>query len=323
MTCSHSLFVAKLRGLVWALRLRPSPSALAIPAFGAAGIALIPQWTRSVGTHALTMVIGLWLFVLFAGALFTTREVRSEQSLDAWGGTVLSRALRATWTIWAGLALAHALFWMSQYRLNHHVLLPVALLLLTRFFDREGQVVTAALVTLVLVATRSPEFVQVTALMAAVAFSLHAFRKPVVPAENDATLLRDEYRAASVDAPPRRQLIFTRLPQPQFARHLAWAGYSLYFAAWTFAWTGGELPLHVAALDLGLAPIVAWFVWRTRSRVITLPLVTTYLDWSIQSRLLRAPQSTLQWGLTTFSAGFLLLLASVFTSWRYERRARR
>lgn len=50
-------------------------------------------------------------------------------------------------------------------------------------------------------------------------------------------------------------------------------------------------------------------------------MLATYAHWSIHVRLLRAPHSTLQWGIATVSVGFALLFVSLFTCWRFECRA--
>jgi hypothetical protein len=77
--------------------------------------------------------------------------------------------------------------------------------------------------------------------------------------------------------------------------------------------------MHVVALDLVASALVVLLVWKARLRVVSLPLIATYIHWSIQSRLVRAPQSTLSWGLTTVAVGFGLLIASVFASWQVQK----
>jgi len=316
------LFVAKLRALAWALKLELAFSAIAVPSFGAIGLAVIPHLSRRLDPRTLTAIIGLWAFGLFAAALWTTRSVRSRRDLDSWGATVLRRSLRASWTIWGCLAIGHVLLWTYQYNVPRAVLFPVVPLLATRWIRRETRVLACVAGVLVLVRVYMPELFQMVALMSAVVLSLHALRKPVDPkARTETPPLEDDYRAACVEPIDRAPAtLFERSESPAMARQLAWAGYALYLSAWTLSWPGGAWPAHVVVLDLVLTAAISVFVWKLRSRIVVLPLFATYLHWSIQSRLLRAPHSIVQWGATTVAVGFGLLLTSVLTSWRLERR---
>ncbi len=315
------VFVAKLRLLAWALDLRVAPSGFGIVSFGALGLAAVPHLSRLVSTHTLSILVGLWLFTLLAAALWTTRAITSERELDAWGHTVLRRSVRASWTIWAALTGAHVVFWTSQYNLRAAVFAPVALLLATRWVRSELGVLTCVSLTLGLVATALPDVFQVSALMSAIVLTLHALRKPTEPCVGDVPPQRDHYRATVVDDPLAAPLPpFAR--SASFARQLAWAGYALYLAAWTISWKGGPWPAHLIGLDLFASASVAVIVWRSRCAIATLPLAASYLHWSIQARLLSAPQSTLQWGVTTVSAGFALLVASLLLSVRLEGAGR-
>ncbi|MDB4993865.1 MAG: hypothetical protein JWM74_1297 [Myxococcaceae bacterium] len=277
------VFVAKLLALAWALRLRLSFSAIAVPIFGAAGIAAIPYWARTGDASTFWTIVSLWLFTLFAMAFWTSRRVASRVALDAWGDTVLRRATRAAWLIWGGLAIGHVLFWTLQYGVHGVVLVPMAALLATRWLERERNVVAVVAVTLVLTAAILPELLQLSALMSAAVFTLHALSKRTAP------------------------------------RHVAWAGYAVFLAAWTASWSGGAWPQHIVLLDVALSVALASFVWRRGQRSVLWPLFASYLHWSIQTRVVRVPQSTLSWGVTTVAAGFALLLVSLFTSWRLQR----
>jgi hypothetical protein len=277
------VFVAKLLALGWALELRLSFSALAVPVFGALGIAAIPYWARTVAASTFTTIVGVWLFALLAAALWTSRRVTSRVTLDAWGETVLRRSTRAAWLIWGGLAIGHVGFWILQYDVHGVVLVPMAALLATRWLERERNVIAVVAVTLVLTAAIVPELFQLAALMSAAVFALHALRKPTAP------------------------------------RHFAWAGYAVFLAAWTSSWSGGAWPQHVLLFDVALSVALALFVWRRGQRSVLWPLVASYLHWSIQTRVVRVPQSTLSWGMTTIAIGFALLLLSLFTSWRLQR----
>lgn len=314
------LFVAKLHALARAMRLRVSPSAWLVASLGALGLAVVPHLSRSLGRGALTAVVGLWLFAVLASALWTPRTVRSKTPRDAWGQTVERRALRATWTIWACLALAHAVLWCREYHLDAGVLVPIALLLATRWMRGEIATLATASATLAFVAVAMPAVLPAVALMAAAVLSLGAWRVPARECDRSASPPDESgYRGAG-------EPIATVLPAfefpagPERARRLAWAGYALYVAAWTCTRTSGDWPDHVLALDLTLTVPMLLVAWGRRSVAVPAPLFATYVHWAIQSRLLRAPQSTLQWGITTVSVGFALLFVSVFTSWRFERR---
>ncbi|MGZ3476306.1 MAG: hypothetical protein ACXWUG_20490 [Polyangiales bacterium] len=313
------VFVAKLHALAWALKLRLSFSAAAVPSLGAIGLVVIPQLSRRVGTHALSMAVGLWLFAVLAAALWTSRIVTSRTPLDAWGRTVLRRSMLATWTIWGAFAIAHVLFWQSHFHLHPALFVPIVCLLATRWVRGELAVLAIVSVTLLFVGATLPELFPLTALTSACVLSLHALRKPMGPRAGDVAAASELYRGAPVDpVEPSVEPIFAPSPPAAMARQLAWAGYSTYLCAWS-SWSGGQQ--HVAMLDLTALIVVALFVWRLRQRVVLLPLIASYVQWSIQSRLVRAPRSTLEWGVATVGLGFGLLLASLFTSWRLQRLA--
>lgn len=310
-----SAFYVKLRALAWALRLELSVSAAAIPLFGALGVALVPHLSRRIDSSALTIVVGAWLFVLFAAALWTTRPVRSRVPLDAWGHTVLSRSVRAMWGIFAVLVAGHVWFWTSQYSVDPAIFLPIAMLLVTRWAQRELAVLAVVAAAVLSVAGLAPELLCVTAQMSGLTLMLHALRKPVAPSIRPSEQ-RDDYRATSSNEPESIPATFAVAAMPNLARQLAWAGYAFYIAAWMRGWDGGPLPAHIVPLDLALSFAIAVAAWKTRVRVIVLPLVGGYLHWSIQTRLLRAPQSPMQWGVATFTTGFAMLVGSVIASWR-------
>jgi hypothetical protein len=318
------VFVAKLNALAWALRLRLSFSAAAVPAFGALGLAAIPYLARTVDQRVFTMVVAGWLFSLFAAALWTSRRVTSRIALDAWGATVLRRSSRAAWLVWGCLAVGHVCFWILQYQVRAVALLPVAMLLATRWMERERSVVAVVLATLVVTAACIPDLFVLSAMMSAVVFVVHALRKPSAPVSIESPPGRGAaYRGAYADeVTPPWESAFELAPRGARMRQLAWAGYAVYLAGWAASWSGGAWPEHVLALDLVITAAVALFVWKHGQRSVSWPLVVTYVHWAIQSRVLRMPQSTLSWGVTTVSLGFGLLLVSLFTSWRIQRSSR-
>ncbi|MBI2394145.1 MAG: hypothetical protein HYV09_31535, partial [Deltaproteobacteria bacterium] len=117
-------------------------------------------------------------------------------------------------------------------------------------------------------------------------------------------------------AAPERAPILEPSPADERTRKLAWAGYALYLSAWSAGFAGVDFPAHLLLLELGLAAPMLIVAARRRSIAIAAPLFATWTHWAIHTRSLRAPQSMLQWGITTISAGFALLFLSLFASWR-------
>lgn len=310
-------FLVKLRALAGALRLRPSRSAYAVPAVGALGLATVPHLSRLLAPQTLGAVVGLWLFAVLGAALWTKRAVdfrRASDAADPWYETVRRRALRATWLAWALLAFAHAACWARQYNLSPTLLAPALLLLATRWARSERAVVACVTLTLGFVGLAAPADLAATALMGAVVLVLGALLRPTAE-EPAAAAGRGDYRGGvvevAVEAPP-----FERAPAEERRRMLAWAGYSLYLAIWQ---TAGA-PDHALALELALGAAMATAAWRARSVAIPVPLLATWTHWAIGARLLRAPQSTVQWAITTLSLGFALLGVAIATSWRLRER---
>ena len=126
-------FAAKLRALAWALRLELSRSAFVVPVLGALGLVAITRSASIFGPDTASVIVGAVTFAVVAAGLWTGRDVRSKVTLDAWGQTVLRRGLLATWTTWLVLSGMHVAFWATDHRVSCAVLVPVTLLLATRF----------------------------------------------------------------------------------------------------------------------------------------------------------------------------------------------
>ncbi len=320
-----AVFVIKLYALGWAVRLRVSRSAMAVAAWGALGIAVLPRALSQLDPARSSALVALWVFSLFAAGLWTSRAVTSAVELDAWGRTVLARAVRAAWAMWAALALMHVIFWCVAYQISALVLLPVALLLATRWMRREASVWAAATGTLLLAGWTMPASLSSVALMAAVALSLRALRKPVwTPDVVEELRSTEPYRVPRTGEPPlrpRASLTFTRAERDSMIRLLIGSFSSLYLAAWTARWSGGALPQHVIALDLLLAVAAAVVVWRERARAALAPAAVAYLHLAVQTRYLTAPTSPAQWGGAAVGLGFSLLVLSLLASWRWRPSA--
>jgi hypothetical protein len=59
--------------------------------------------------------------------------------------------------------------------------------------------------------------------------------------------------------------------------------------------------------------------WRARTRLVLVPLAAVYFQLAVQTEIVTAPQSKLEWGLSSVALGFALLLGSLLGSWRSLR----
>ncbi|MEA2753444.1 MAG: hypothetical protein QOI41_7587 [Myxococcales bacterium] len=346
-----ALFMAKLGALAWAMKLRVSRAAYATAAFAALGLAILPRYLHDLEPRSASALVALWLFGTFTlhGAASTgtsasegnsdsTSGVTSAVPLDAWGATVLRRAVRASWSLGALLFVGHVMFWSTQHPITLAALLPVAPLLAVRGVRGEAQTWILVVATLLFVALAMPSAFAVTALMAAAALVVRALlpgvRSPA-SAASPAVLPRDEagpYRAfdafdagdpprpapaaaAPVFVPPS----FVLVERAERMRLLTGALFTLHLAVWTLGWTGGDWPAHVLALDLATAAVALLFAWRARVRVALVPLAAGAMDLVVRAHLVPAPRSLLEWGATAVGLGFALLLASLAASYRLRR----
>lgn len=279
-------FVAKLFALARAMRLRVSRSALLVPSTAAAGLVVVPRLLRTMDSHGASAVAGLWTFAVLASALWTSRAIESKTKLDAWGSTVLRRSVIATWALWAALVVFHVGFWFSSRRMEPAVLVVIPPLLATRFVKRARYVACVVAATFVLVALAAPELASFTAALGVLSFALH---------------------------------IVTRgLARERVAPWVVGGVACVYAAAWSHGWSGGALPPHALALDGAFALAMILLAWKGRARVaIVLPIITS-MHCAIQTRVITAPVTTLEWGVWSVSLGFALLLASVGASVRLQ-----
>ncbi len=320
------LFIAKLQVLTWALRLRLSPSAFLVPALGAAGLALMPRalyWDPVLGHQ---YVMG-WAFALSASALWTERSVTSRAELDAWGQTVLRRSVRATWIVWGLLVLVHVAFWGRAFEFSAWSLVPVALLVGTRWLRRELAVWVTVGGTLVLVGSAAPPFFPVVALLAAATLALRALRRPTlldvsVPSSHRAAPYRVPGGQRST-APATAHWSFRPAAAPEMARLLVGSIGASYLSLWTEAagWAWGEpWPGHVLVLDLAFAAALLAVVYVHRLRFAAVPLVATWFHLAVQTEIVTAPRGPIQWGATAVLLGFGLLGLSLTASWWWQRQ---
>ncbi len=323
-------FVVKLRALAWAMKLRLSRSALVVASLGAALITLLPWSLRLLDGDAASALLGLGVFTVVAAGQWSSREVEVRGAEHGWAATVARRSLRATWVGWATMMLVHVGFSMSQHAgLHGTVVVAAGVLLCTRWVERESTTWVIALGTLGYIALEAPLALSPTAVMAAATLALRALRCPVVrllaSAVSVAVATDDAYRKdATVEPPlpPARALpSFVVAPAAARLRLLTGAAASLYLAAWTHGWPGGPWPSHVGWLDALLVGLSLWAFARIRRYTLLVPLGLGSLHLAVSLRLVPAPQSGLEWGVTSIGLGFALLLLSLLASVRWRHPA--
>lgn len=335
-----ALFVAKLYALAWAMKLRLSRAGYATALLAALGLAVFPHYLHGLEPRSATALVASWLFGVFAlhGATrgniakdaSSVNGVTSAVPLDAWGTTVLRRAVRAAWSLAALLFVGHVAFWSTQHAIALAALLPVAPMLAARRVRSERQAWLLVVATLVFVAVAMPGAFAVTALLAAASLVMRALLPSVSPATSAPAERRDDagpYRAldpqrpALAPAPAPAFVPATLVPveRAERMRLLTGALFAVYLATWTLGWTGGAWPAHVLALDLALAVAVALLAWRARVRLALVPFAAGAMHLVVQAHLVPAPQSLLGWGGTAVGLGFALLLGSLAASYRLRR----
>lgn len=319
-------FAAKLRALAWALRLELSRSAYAVPILGAAALVLVTRSLSVVPRDTASLVLGAASFAVVAAALWTHREVRSRSPLDAWGHTVLRRGVAATWATWLALAAMHVAFWATDHRVPWGVMVPVALLLSTRFARREAHVWAGVGAALVWAEAAVPHAMTLTAVLAGCTLVLHAFRHPHRREANARQAPSvGPYRESEVADEPRAPLPcpirFGRAPAAMRRRLLTGTLVAAHLAVWTLGWSGGPWPSHVLALDaaLALVAVVGWSKLRAREPAVASAALVGHH--AIAAGWIVAPETRLAWGITSVGAGFGLLLVSLAVAYRLRPRA--
>lgn len=311
-----ALFALKLYGLTLALELRPSLSALVVPTLGAIGLAALPHVFREVGPDTRTLLVELWVFGVGAAGVWTSRAVESAVGFDVRG----RRALRATWILWAVLALAHVLYWSFEHGVRLGGLLVVLALLGVRFAERERTVWAVAVGTLAAVAVLAPHFLSTTALMAAAVLALRALRTVHVDAPSPSTA-SSPYRDSELSIVPPPSVRWAR-PEPATMQRLAiGAAWSAHLFAWTLGWSGGAWPEHRIAIDLALLVACALALWQWRRAFAATPITVTAAHVGIALGWLTIPTTALGWGLASTVGGFVLLAAALSASVWLARRA--
>lgn len=321
------------------MRIRLARSSLATLTLGALGLAVLPHWLQGTDARSANAMVVLWL----AGIVSPYRPgaVTSLVELDAWGQTVLRRAVRAAWLLSALLLALHVLFWSTQSRLSVAALAAVAPLLAAsarvRWIRSEVRVWFVVVATLLVVGLKLPGAFSVTAFAAAIALVLRASRstleaftharrgcgravaRPPAPAPATPYRVRGSETPVEVDAPALVSAESTEAlaaaVRAARGRLLLGAGAALYLSLWTFGWSGGPWPAHVLVLDLLATLAVVLATWKAGARIAMAPLATSAAHFIVQARLVPAPRSPLEWGAVAVVLGFVLLIASLVASY--------
>jgi hypothetical protein len=314
-------FAAKLRGIAWALRLRPSRSALVVPLLGAVGLVLMPHVFVNVAPESASLVLGAFGYVVFAAGAWTSRAVGFTTAASNWARTVLRRGLAAIWATWSVLLTLHLWFAASEHGVSMVVLGPVAMLLATRCSQRERSVWVGVGAAVGCAAIYAPAALWLIALSSAITLGLHAMRWPCLEVD-ETSAATGPYREADAAAASEPRVVhgFSPAPPGTQRRLLAGALATTYLGLWTLGWSGGALPQHTLLLDAALTMGVFLGVHQRRLYEPLMPLVAVHLHHAVARRWLELPDTRLEWGLLAVGSGFGLLLGSLALAYRLRPR---
>ncbi len=279
------VFGAKLLVLGRALSIRIERRTLATAMVGAGALALGPFVHARLDATRAGAALAVVVFVIGRLAPRTDEAVTSLTELDAWGRTVLRRCVRATLAIWTVLFALHVLFWSTQRPIQLFAVAPAFVVLFLGQVRSEARVWGALAAALVGGAFFVPNALWVVALLSAVVLVHRAYAR--IPA---ATAAR--------------------------ARLVSGAIVAMYLAAWTVGWQGLPLPDHSLTLDASFVGAALVVAWRIGARALFGPVSVTCVHGAFASGLVPTPRTMLEWGGTAVAFGFVLLGASLATSYR-------
>jgi hypothetical protein len=313
-----ALFGAKLSALARAMQLRLSRPFVATMALGALGLAAFPYLLPSLPSRAAAALIMLWLLAL--SSIPRAGSVTSSKPLDAWGNTVARRAVKVTWAVLALLLWLHITFWSTQGHFDLIAVAPVLPLVLTRWLRTDARTWATLAATLLFVAWASPPSFSAAALAAAAALLLRArdaWHTVTTRKHMMTTPAGGAYRAG--DDEPR---FLEEAPDRAGAARpwLVGAAVASYLALWTLGWSGGPWPAHIFPLDLLATAAALLGAWRARARAALAPAAAAWAHLAWQARLVSAPDTLAGWGGASIAIGFVMLLASLATSYALRPR---
>ncbi len=309
------LYLAKLRGLCWALQLKLSRGVWCLASAAGLGLAWMPHAVRELSPALRSALVCTWVFGLFAGALFGRRQLWSAVPWDPRA----RRCVKAAWVMWGGLLLAHVLYWVPTYRISLVPLVVASPLLCVAFVEREIDVWGVASAVLSLAWMCAPGSFPWVALAAACTLFATAYRGALYARRHAEPLrsLDHPYRtpAATLPAMLERPLAAS---QPARGRLVLGGLGALYLAQWHAAGShlAGGASNHSPWALLALSLAVGALAWRLRKPRYCIP-VGLLVAWAFHQRgLLPLPHSPLQWGITSTVSGFAALALGLVLSWR-------
>ncbi len=327
-----ALFVVKLYALAWAVQIRLAPRAAATAVVGAAGVTLAPYALRHLDARTAGAALAVFVFAL--GSLYPAPSsgagdaATARGQVDDWHRTVLRRSIRATWIMWGVLLALHVLFWSMQHHIQLGAVVPALALLALRRVRTESRLWLLTVAALGGVFLLQPAALSTCSLLAAFALAQRGFSRVAstdspaaarrAPPDRSPYRVRDvrEENPAEPDRPHETTARFEVADAAARLRLLSGTLFGVYLSVWTFGWTGGALPAHLLALDAALVFVVALMVWRLRARFVLAPVAATIAHALVAADLVPRPGTLLEWGGAAVGLGFVLLVASLVTSYR-------
>jgi len=314
-----ALFGGKLLLLAWALRIRIARRTLATALVGALGLVALPHVIAHTEKAVASGAIAFFVFAIGSLTPRTPEEaVTSKVPLEAWGHTVLRRSVRVAWIMWGVLLSLHILFWSMQRPLSLVAIAPAIALVLVRNVRSELKVwlLVSAILTVVLVI--APRGFSPCALLAAITLAQRAFsRGHLTQTTVTTTSTSTPYRMPE-EGEAAETVVASLVPVSAAERVRLFSGVLtlVYLSAWTFGFHGGELPPHLLPLDLAFGFGALLLAWRSRARLVLVPLGLTVTHGAWTSGLVPMPHSLVAQGGIAVGLGFVLLAGSLVTSYR-------
>ncbi len=308
------LFLVKLRGLTWALKLRLSPAAAALPVLGAVLVAVLPHllYHRVLGAQATAALLTIIAFGLGAAAHYLPMHVTSKEGLDDWGETVLRRAAMATWAIWGLFLIVHMGVWSEAHDLEGlgMSLSLAAVLLVVLRFKQEMLVWLGSLIAVGVCLVMEPAMMYVVAMMAAAVLALKG-RQGVLALEPAPAVAPDHPYRNPRPGTEQPQVYRVYYPRRLYVGAVCMAQVSLMYAGWPQAqWHHQELWVSLAACAVLLVMALGW---RLPSAVLA--LLGTVVNAAVQRDALVVPQGKIQWGAALVATGFAMLVVGLMVNW--------
>ncbi len=323
----YALFLIKLRTLAWAVRVEVSWSTWLLISTGGAVLTVTPHLLYATGKDANMQLLAACAFGLSAGWRWFGGGLRSLETLDAWGRTVVRRVQWVGWQVWGALLLGHMFWWCGEHNLSLVPVLAGALLpMLAHRLRSELEVWGLAAATLA-VGLYHPEVpLPLAATLVACALSLRAWRGPgfgTEAGEPEAAADLNPYRMApSWDEPrpplkPRRPHYPTRAERLRLVVGILCCGYASVFSS-LWASAGCIKDMAPLPLDLVTALLLLLLITRAHSRLALLPMGALLAKYGVLLGVIFMPRGPLQWGAVMLTLGFASLLTGLGLNWRWR-----